>query len=122
MPLIFVYGSLKRDKKLHFYLKEATFLDEVITCEKFTMILSKSKWYPYLLKDKRVKIKGELYKIDFKTLKKLDRLEEVPFYYKREKICVKGKKNYLGYVYIKRKSVKYLPHLAVKPLPLGIGI
>ena len=109
MPLVFVYGSLKRDKRLHFYLKEATFLDKVITCEKFTMILSKSKWYPYLLKDKRVRIKGELYKIDFKTLKKLDRLEEVPFYYKREKICVKGKKSYLAYVYIKRKSVKYLP-------------
>ena len=80
MLLVFVYGSLKWGKRLHLYLKEATFLDEVITCEKFTMILSKSKWYPYLLKDKRVRIKGELYKIDFKTLKKLDRLEEVPFY------------------------------------------
>jgi len=94
---IFVYGSLKRRKKLHSFLKEAKFLGEAITCNKYPMILSKSKWYPYLIEKKGIgyNIKGEVYEISHSILKKLDRIEETPFYYYRKKIpiCLNKKKN-----------------------------
>ena len=108
--IVFVYGSLKRDKKLHYFLKNAKFLGEAITCSPYPLFLSKSKWYPYLLdKNDGFKIKGEVYKIDYSTLKKLDRLEEVPFYYYRKTICVKlNNKTLKAWVYFKRKKVKFL--------------
>ncbi|EDM22925.1 gamma-glutamylcyclotransferase [Caminibacter mediatlanticus TB-2] len=106
---IFVYGSLKKGKKLSYYLKNAKFLGEAITCKPYPLILSKSKWYPYLLeKNDGFKIKGEVYEIDFKTLKKLDRLEEAPFYYYRRKICViLNNKKTKSWCYFKRKPIKY---------------
>ena len=108
---VFVYGSLKRNKKLHYYLRNARFLGEAVTCEKYPMILSKNGWYPYLLdeKGKGYKIKGELYEISHSLLKILDRLEETPFYYKRKKICVKLKSKALwAYAYFFAKKKKYL--------------
>ena len=74
------------------------------------MVLSKSGWYPYLIekRGKGYNVKGELYKIDFKTLKILDRVEEAPHYYYRKKIpvCFKDKKVY-AYVYFVRKPPKF---------------
>ena len=107
---IFVYGSLKRNKKLHFYLKNAEFLGYAKTSFKYPLILSKSGWYPYLIDKKGVgqKIKGEVYDISFKLLKMLDRVEEVPFYYKRIKICVKlNKKTIKAYTYFAVKKYKF---------------
>jgi gamma-glutamylaminecyclotransferase len=93
---VFVYGSLKKGKKLHHYLKNARFLGYAQTVYKYPMILSKNGWYPYLLdkKNRGYFIKGEVYEINYNLLKILDRLEEVPRYYKRKKIVVNlnGKK------------------------------
>jgi len=109
MPLVFVYGSLKKDKKLHYFLKEAQFISYAKTCYKYPLIKSKNGWYPYLLdiKGKGKIVKGEVYKISFNLLKKLDRLEEVPFYYIRKKICVQNKKKFLAYTYFKAKNIKF---------------
>ncbi len=108
--IIFVYGSLKRGKKLNYYLKRAKFLGEAITCDKYPMILSKSKWYPYLIerKNQGYYIKGEAYKVSSCLLKLLDRVEEAPHYYYRKKICIKidGKK-YKAWTYFVRKVPKY---------------
>jgi len=107
---VFVYGSLKRGKKLSYFLKNAKFLGEAITCDKYPMILSKSKWYPYLIekKAKGYKIRGEVYEISPALLKKLDRLEEVPFYYYRKKIpvCI-NQKRVLAWVYFIRKIPRF---------------
>ncbi len=75
--IIFVYGSLKRDKNLYSFLKNAQFLREAYTKDKYPLILSRYGWYPYMLvKNYKGKlIKGELYKIDYNTLQRLDRLE-----------------------------------------------
>ena len=107
--IIFVYGSLKKGKKLSHFLKNAKYLGEAITCKPYPLILSKSKWYPYLFdKNDGFKIKGEVYKIDYSTLKKLDRLEETPFYYYRKQICVKlNNKPIKAWCYFKRKPIKY---------------
>ena len=108
---IFVYGSLKRNKKLHFYLKNAEFLGYAKTSFKYPLILSKSGWYPYMLDLKNVGyyVLGEVYEINYNLLKKLDRLEEVPYYYKRKKICVKIKhKSMEVYTYFFAKKEKFL--------------
>ncbi len=53
-------------------------------------------------------IKGEVYKVDFKTLKILDRVEEVPNYYYRKKIpVIINEKKVLAYVYFVRKTPKF---------------
>jgi len=107
---IFAYGSLKRGKKLHYFLKKAKFLGEAISCDKYPMILSKSKWYPYLINKKRFgyRIKGEVYEVSPSLLKKLDRLEEIPFYYYRKKIpiCL-NQKRVLVWVYFVKKIPKF---------------
>ena len=108
---IFVYGSLKKNKKLHNYLKTAKFIGKAETCFSYPLILSKSCWYPYLLNIKNTgkRVKGEVYEINYNLLKRLDRLEEVPHYYIRKKICVKIKnKSYFVWCYFAKKNKKFL--------------
>ena len=107
---VFVYGSLKKGKKLAFYLKNVKFLGDAITCEKYPMVLSKSGWYPYLIDKKGMgfNIKGEVYEISPRLLKILDRVEEVPHYYYRKQIpvCLNGK-TIKAWVYFVRKAPKF---------------
>ncbi len=107
---IFVYGSLKKDKKLHGYLKNSKFLGNALTCDKYPMILSKSGWYPYLIEKKGVgfRIKGEVYEISPKLMKILDRVEEAPFYYYRKQIpvCLNGK-TIKAWVYFVKRAPKF---------------
>ncbi|GAB6074453.1 gamma-glutamylcyclotransferase family protein [Nautilia lithotrophica] len=108
---IFVYGSLKTNKNLHFYLKNAKFLGYAKTAKRYPLIISKSGWYPYLLNcpGKGFFVKGEIYEIDYNLLKRLDRLEEVPHYYKRKLINVKfNGKTIKAYTYFYAKNKKYL--------------
>ena len=106
---IFVYGSLKKDKNLHGYLKNSKFLGKAVTCDKYPMILSKSGWYPYLFEKKGIGkyIKGEVYDVSPNILKVLDRVEEAPYYYYRKKIpvCLNDKKT-PAWVYFARKIPK----------------
>ena len=107
--IVFVYGSLKKDKKLHHYLKTAKFLGNGISCNKYPMVVSKNGWYPYLIEKKEGhKIKGEVYKISPKLLKILDRVEEAPFYYYRRKIpiCL-NRKTIKAWVYFVKKPPKF---------------
>ena len=108
--IVFVYGSLKKGKKLHFYLKKAKFLGKATTCDKYPMIISKSGWYPYLIDKKGIgyKIKGEVYKVSPTLLKILDRIEEVPFYYYRKQIPVcLNRKTIKAWVYFVKKKPKF---------------
>ncbi|MEO1958988.1 MAG: gamma-glutamylcyclotransferase family protein [Nautiliaceae bacterium] len=81
-----------------------------MTCDKYPIILSKSKWYPYLIerKNQGYYIKGEAYKVSSRLLKLLDRVEEAPYYYYRKKICIKvNDKKYKARTYFVRKVPKY---------------
>jgi len=105
---VFVYGSLKKNKKLHHYLKNSRFLGYATTKQKHPMIISVKGWYPYLLDVKNMgfNVKGEVYEINFRTLRRLDRIEETPHYYRRKKITVllKGRTVKVWvYVYPKKK-------------------
>jgi len=108
--IVFVYGSLKKGKKLHSYLKNSKFLGNATTCEKYPMILSKEGWYPYLIDKPGMGyyIKGEVYNITPNTLKLLDKVEEAPNYYFRKKICVKiGNKKVYAWTYFVKKPPKF---------------
>jgi gamma-glutamylaminecyclotransferase len=87
---LFVYGTLKRGKPLHFYLQRAQFLGVGVTADRYPLILAEEGWYPYLLDlpGKGYRVTGELYSIDYPTLKVIDRVEEYPDYYIRKKIPV----------------------------------
>jgi len=107
---VFVYGSLKKGKKLHYLLKNAKYLGTGETCSPYPLIVSKNGWYPYLLEKKGgYKIKGEVYEITYSLLKRLDRVEEVPHYYYRKEICIEldGKK-IKAWVYFAKKHPKFL--------------
>lgn len=94
---LFVYGTLKKGFYNHFYLKNAKYLGKAKTLHPYPLIAPK-RYYPYLV-DKKGKgkiVKGELYEVDIATLKRIDRLEEAPRYYKRDFIQIideKGKKH-----------------------------
>jgi len=108
--IVFVYGSLKQNGKLHSYLKNSVFLGYASTCKKYPMIISKKGWYPYLIEKpgEGYFIKGEVYKVSAKTLKLLDRVEEAPNYYYRKKTCVKiGNKKIKAWVYFVKKPPKF---------------
>ncbi len=94
---LFVYGTLKRGLSNHHYLQKAKFLSKATTLEPYPLIAPK-KTYPYLVDKRGVgkRVKGELYEVDIVTLKRIDRLEEAPSYYKRafiEVVDKRGKKD-----------------------------
>jgi gamma-glutamylaminecyclotransferase len=84
--LIFVYGTLKKGFSNHYFLDGAHFVDYAVTKEKYALYVS---YIPYLSKDEKIsKIYGEVYKVDFDMLKRVDMLEEHPDWYKREVVDV----------------------------------
>ncbi len=108
---VFVYGSLKRGKKLSHYMKRAIFIGNGKTLHKYPLVISKKGWYPYLIDKKGVGnfVDGEVYKIDFRLLRVLDRVEEAPNYYRRKEIFVKvNNKKIKCWVYFVNKKVNFL--------------
>ncbi len=84
--LIFVYGTLRKGFGNHRLLENAEFLGTGRTKEKYKMT---ANGIPFVSKNEPVSyIIGEVYKIDDKTLKRLDELEGHPDWYKREKVKI----------------------------------
>jgi len=82
-----VYGTLKKGFGNHFYLERARFLGKGETVEKYALYELE---IPYVVKNKKVStIKGEVYEVERKDLIAIDRLENHPWHYKREKVRVK---------------------------------
>ena len=95
--LIFVYGSLRKGFHNDIYLKDAEFIGNFQTLEKFYMYSYKSYPFPYILRKKLekctsepIQIQGEVYKINESILKRLDVLEGHPDFYKRQEIEVES--------------------------------
>ncbi len=100
---VFVYGTLKRGFRLHFYLESGKFLGEGFI-EGYEMYIV--DWYPAVIKGKG-KVFGEIYEVDDKTLKLLDEIEDEGLLYKRVKEKVytgKGIVEAFIYVYLKDVS------------------
>ena len=91
---VFVYGSLKRGFHNHaHYLSEAEYLGTDITEPAFTMYDYGS--FPAIIPRGNTAIHGEVYKVDFKTLRRLDGLERHPNWYNRRLYNTK-----YGYAYL----------------------
>ena len=83
---LFTYGTLKKGFSNHHLLEGAQFLGPAKTLEKYSMYES---GIPFVFKGEAVShIYGELYRVDELTLKKVDRLEGHPGWYRREEIQV----------------------------------
>lgn len=83
---LYVYGTLKKGKNNHGYLSGATFMGNFTTSGDFSLIVS---GLPFLVKrPSRSGVRGEVYKIDSDTLRRIDRLEGTPDFYLREVITV----------------------------------
>ena len=83
---LFVYGTLKRGFSNHHLLQGAEYVGAAKTLEKYSLYES---GIPYVFKGEAVShIYGELYLVDELTLKKIDRLEGHPGWYRREKVEV----------------------------------
>ena len=84
---LFVYGSLKKGFSNSYYLEKEFFIGKAKTLKKYAMYQYPRSTFPYLTKEEKVYIQGELYKV--KTLKEIDILEEAPNFYFREVIDIK---------------------------------
>ena len=83
---LFVYGTLKRGHCNHYLLEGCPFMGEAETKEKYALYEAD---IPYVIKEKKIShIKGEVYEVPRHILKRIDRLEGHPFFYKREKARV----------------------------------
>jgi gamma-glutamylaminecyclotransferase len=77
---LFVYGTLKNGYRNHYFLNSATFIKESISYFKYPM-LKRSRFgffsYPVLFNEPEMGnyIKGEVYEINEKIMKRLDILE-----------------------------------------------
>jgi len=86
-PLVFVYGTLKRNHGNHRILNDgrAEFLGVVATFQPHRLFVS---GLPYLVEGTREnpgkkQVIGELFKVDTPTMERLDRLEGHPSFYER---------------------------------------
>lgn len=87
MPLLFVYGSLKRGFRLHHHLHTATFLGAARTEPGFA--LYRLVWYPAMVAEVTSgTVAGELYEVPEALLPTLDEVEGVPVLYQRMRIRV----------------------------------
>ena len=83
--LIFVYGTLKRGYSNNILLASCPFIGQAITKPHYR--LYDCGPYPCLIKDEHGRaIRGEIYEVDDAVLRRLDRLEGVPFLYQRGEI------------------------------------
>lgn len=83
---IFVYGTLMQGEHHHDTLKGARFLGPAETLPHYELV--QIDYYPAMLPGGASRVFGELYEVDDVILQVLDRLEEVPVYYVRERIVL----------------------------------
>lgn len=84
---VFVYGTLKRGERNHGFLADAEFLGPARTRGRFA--LHPGPGYPFASRTaRRYPLEGEAWAVDAPTLERLDRLEEHPRVYRRERLAV----------------------------------
>lgn len=84
---VFVYGTLRRGFCNHGYLDTATFLGPATTRDGHAMYLYEG--IPYLVRhEPGPRVAGELYRVGAAILADLDRLEEHPHVYRRERALI----------------------------------
>lgn len=95
--LVFVYGTLKRSEPNHHVIDPnlhtspdttgvSKFIGSARTERKYPLVIGTRFNIPFLLDREGVghQIRGEIYEVDERVLKKLDALEDYPSFYDRE--------------------------------------
>jgi len=83
MEHVFVYGTLRQGCSNNYLLSGAMYLGAAWTRDRFALYVHD---YPCLVKDRAAAfIRGEVYLVDAAVLARLDRLENHPHWYVREK-------------------------------------
>ena len=90
LEFVFVYGTLKREFANHHLLVDSIYLGVSYTLRRFTLAMDKYH-IPYMIDIANTRIRGELYQVDPSCLAKLDKFENVPKYYYRQKIVVRDR-------------------------------
>ncbi len=103
---LFVYGSLKKGKKLHYLISELNFIGRGIL-RGFDMYLV--SWYPAVVKGSG-KVFGEIYEINEEVLKILDKVEDEGKLYNRTVVNIETEWGELlpAYIYIYNGSIENL--------------
>lgn len=91
MNYVFVYGSLRRGMHNHYLLGDSEFVGNGKTVAKYGMVDVGS--FPAVVEPEEgeageTEITGEVYRVDAKTLERLDRLEGYPKFYDREPTAI----------------------------------
>ena len=118
---VFVYGSLRKDLQNASIMESSKYLGVYKTTDKFYMIGTKSKVYPYVLKNKihdsleETQITGELYEVTQEKLDRLDVLEGHPHSYRRELVRIYNpdKNSYeeaYMYILVNEEHLRDIPH------------
>lgn len=85
MAKVFVYGTLKKGRYNHGYLREAKYVGEYHTNNEYTLLV---KGFPYLVARNGQGCRGELYEVSKDLLRLLDTVEGHPDFYTRTRILV----------------------------------
>jgi len=104
--ILFVYGTLKKGFSLHSYLKDSIFLGKGYINGYDMFLIS---WYPGIVKGKG-KVFGEVYKINERTLKEIDKIED-GYERVKEKVYLENGKSLEAFVYIYRGKTDNLPSI-----------
>jgi gamma-glutamylcyclotransferase (GGCT)/AIG2-like uncharacterized protein YtfP len=114
---VFVYGTLRRGASNHHKLGHASFVCEVVTAPKYSLLHLGA--FPGLVRGKD-KVVGEVWRTTGLGLAELDIFEGCPVLYDREKIHLENGSEVWGYTF--QRSVKGLPKIPggdwMKALPI----
>lgn len=85
MPLLFVYGTLKRGCRLHRHMEGSTFLGSARTTTGFA--LYRIEWRPAMVTERDgLGVSGELYEASPSLLELLDKVEGAPDLFRRVEV------------------------------------
>ena len=99
MPLLLVYGTLKRDKSNHRKLGLSEFIGEATTAQPYLILQDSNIHYPFLLDIPVAPITGELYKVSDTTITEIDRFEGHPHFFERRLIKLIDRREAFTYFY-----------------------
>lgn len=99
MPLLLVYGTLKRDKSNHRKLGLSEFVGEATTAQPYLLLQAPNIHYPFLLDIPVAPITGELYEVSDTDLPNIDSFEGHPHFFQRRSIKLTDGREAFVYFY-----------------------
>lgn len=99
MPLLLVYGTLKRDKSNHYKLRLSEFVGEATTSQPYLLLQDSDIYYPFLLDIPVAPVTGELYEVSDTNLQNIDSFEGHPHFFERRPIKLTDGREAFAYFY-----------------------